>query len=95
MWAPACRTIDVVIEARGSKAERTTPLTREEDGYFSGSIDAAVGDRYWFRLDGDRLRPDPASRYQPDGPHGPSVIVDPSRSGGPIATGPAFAPMDR
>ena len=43
------------------------------------------GGRYWFRLDGpsarlgagDRLRPDPASRWQPDGPHGPSAYVDP------------------
>jgi maltooligosyltrehalose trehalohydrolase len=79
VWAPACRTIDVVIEPQGSKPEGITSLTRERDGYFSGSVDATVGDRYWFRLDGDRLRPDPASRYQPDGPTGPSVVVDPSR----------------
>ena len=79
VWAPACRSIDVVVELRGSTEQRTRPLDREPDGYFSGPIDAAVGDRYWFKLDGDRLRPDPASRYQPDGPHGPSVLVDPSR----------------
>ena len=54
-------------------------LAREEGGYFSGTIDATAGDRYTFKLDDDeRLYPDPASRFQPDGPHGPSEIVDPS-----------------
>ena len=38
--------------------------------------DVAAGTAYWFRLDGERLRPDPFSRYQPTGPHGPSAIVD-------------------
>src|SRR5918998_1399832 len=40
--------------------------------------EAAPGMRYRFRLDDDQtLYPDPASRFQPDGPHGPSQIVDP------------------
>ena len=43
-----------------------------------GSRGWPPGDRYWFRIDGDRLRPDPVSRWQPDGPHGPSAIVDPA-----------------
>jgi maltooligosyltrehalose trehalohydrolase len=38
-----------------------------------------VGDSYRFRLDGQKSCPDPASRFQPEGPHGPSVIVDPRR----------------
>ena len=38
----------------------------------------APGTRYRFRLDGgDHLYPDPASRFQPDGPHGPSEVIDP------------------
>ena len=55
-------------------------LTKEEGGYFSGSVrEAEAGDRYWFMVDGNELRlPDPASRFQPEGPHGPSEIVDPS-----------------
>lgn len=75
VWAPDRRTVSVVID------DRDTPLTREEDGYFSGHVEAAHdGARYWFRLDdGDRLYPDPASRYQPDGPHGASTVVDPGR----------------
>ncbi len=48
-------------------------------GYFSGRFPAVPGDRYWFRLDDEEsLYPDPASRFQPEGPHGPSEIVDPS-----------------
>ena len=35
------------------------------------------GDRYWLRVDGGRPLPDPASRFQPLGPHGPSQVVDP------------------
>jgi maltooligosyltrehalose trehalohydrolase len=49
-----------------------------DDGYFESTLSGLrPGDRYWFRLDGDRLRPDPVSRYQPEGPGGPSAIVDP------------------
>ncbi|MEP6915351.1 MAG: malto-oligosyltrehalose trehalohydrolase [Acidobacteriota bacterium] len=74
VWAPACRRVDVAVEGGASQ-----PLTRDPDGYFSGRIEsAAPGTRYWFVLDGDRRRPDPVSRFQPDGPHGPSAIVDPS-----------------
>ena len=36
------------------------------------------GDLYFYLLDGERRRPDPVSRHQPEGPHGPSAIVDPS-----------------
>jgi maltooligosyltrehalose trehalohydrolase len=35
------------------------------------------GTRYQYRLDGERYRPDPVSRWQPEGVHGPSVVVDP------------------
>ena len=53
-------------------------LDREADGYFSAFVPHAhAGSRYRFRV-GDALLPDPASRYQPEGPHGPSEVVDPS-----------------
>jgi maltooligosyltrehalose trehalohydrolase len=76
VWAPARSSVTVVIDgARGAR----WPLAREADGYFSGILDnARAGDRYWFELDGTVRRPDPSSRYQPDGPHGPSAIVDPA-----------------
>src|SRR5687768_739407 len=79
VWAPACRSVDMVVEAPRFTEPQLTPLSPDGDGYFAAHVDATAGDRYWFKLDGDRLRPDPASRYQPDGPHGPSLIVDPSR----------------
>ena len=72
VWAPACRRVDFAIDGGAIH-----PLDRETDGFFRGSVPGAgPGTRYWYRLDGDRLRPDPVSRYQPDGPHGPSAIVD-------------------
>ena len=54
-------------------------LEREADGYFSAFVaEARAGARYGFRLDDhEKLYPDPASRWQPDGPHGLSAVVDP------------------
>src|SRR5881396_662678 len=77
IWAPKARKLDVVIE-QGPDSERTfRSLTPEPAGYFSGAINAEVGSRYRFRVNnGEMLYPDPASRFQPDGPHGPSCIVD-------------------
>jgi len=55
-------------------------LQAEAGGYFSGLVSQArAGMRYRFRLDrGEHLYPDPASRFQPEGPHGPSQIIDPT-----------------
>ena len=79
VWAPAVQRVDLVIPAQGRGAERVLPMQREPDGHFDAvDPEARAGGRYWFRLDGDRLRPDPASRWQPDGPHQPSAYVDPS-----------------
>jgi maltooligosyltrehalose trehalohydrolase len=75
VWAPACNTVDLVVP--GVK-DRVLPMEREPDGHFNVfDPDARAGGRYWFRVDGERLRPDPASRWQPDGPHEPSAYVDP------------------
>jgi maltooligosyltrehalose trehalohydrolase len=72
VWAPACQTMDVVIEGR-----RPLPLARREDGLFELPVPGiAAGMRYQYRLDGQRYRPDPVSRFQPEGVHGPSVVVD-------------------
>jgi maltooligosyltrehalose trehalohydrolase len=74
VWAPKRERVCVVVEGGGEH-----PLTREAGGYFSGTLsEARPGTRYRFRLDEDRtLYPDPASRSQPEGPHGPSEVVDP------------------
>src|SRR6266850_257550 len=73
VWAPAASHVEVVVQSGG-----TTALDAEDGGYFSGLAEAAPGARYQFRLDSsDQLLPDPASRFQPEGPHGPSEVVDP------------------
>ena len=73
VWAPAAQRFDVIV---GSKS---TTLESEATGYFSGTIEAKPGTLYQFRIDeGKQLYPDPASRFQPDGPHGPSEIIDPT-----------------
>jgi maltooligosyltrehalose trehalohydrolase len=48
-------------------------------GYYEVEVDGlAPGQRYFYRLDNGPDRPDPASRWQPDGVHGPSALVDPA-----------------
>jgi maltooligosyltrehalose trehalohydrolase len=75
VWAPQHRRVAVVFTA-GSAA---TDLKPQPDGYFAGQIAAPAGARYRYRLDDDPTPyPDPASRFQPDGPHGPSEVVDPT-----------------
>jgi len=90
VWAPACSTIDLVLD---SERDHPVPLTRQEDGFFEGVVERlAAGDRYWFRIDGDRLRPDPVSRWQPEGPHGPSAVVDPASFAWTDAGWPGLGP---
>ncbi len=73
LWAPRCRQVDVVLPGG------TWPLTAEQNGYFSGIVPSArTGDLYRFRLDAGQAFPDPASRFQPEGPHGPSQVIDPA-----------------
>ncbi|XXY26515.1 malto-oligosyltrehalose trehalohydrolase [Sorangium sp. So ce233] len=78
VWAPARRRVEVVVEG-GPGSGESAVLRPEEGGYFAGLVPAAAsGTRYHFRLDDDKkLYPDPASRAQPEGPHGPSEVVDP------------------
>jgi maltooligosyltrehalose trehalohydrolase len=77
VWAPIRRRVEVVLE--GPDTEGAFPLESEGNGYFSKHIpDLEAGTQYRFRVDDDPiLCPDPASRFQPDGPHGPSQVVDP------------------
>src|SRR5947207_9047693 len=80
VWAPKDGRVDLVLEESAVKKPEQTcqALEAEEEGYFSGAAKAGAGDRYRFRVNND-FYPDPASRFQPDGPHGSSCIVDPAR----------------
>lgn len=76
IWAPGNTTLEVVLEAE-SGANAVHALERGDDGWFTGHLEGVqAGDRYRLRLDGDATFPDPYSRFQPEGVHGPSEVVD-------------------
>lgn len=75
VWAPHTKEVAVKITA---PAEKTMPLQSDGAGYFEGRLEGVGAHaRYFYVLDGAKARPDPASRFQPDGVHGPSAVVDP------------------
>ncbi|MCL5281267.1 MAG: malto-oligosyltrehalose trehalohydrolase [Planctomycetes bacterium] len=77
IWAPSHKGVEVVIEQPRPEA---IPMTAEEQGYFSAIV-RHPGQRvlYRFRLNNkEALLPDPAARFQPEGPHGPSEVIDPT-----------------
>ena len=76
VWAPETSRIEVALD---TSADRTLvfPLARSADGFFQGAnAGIRAGDLYRYRVDGRGPHPDPASRYQPQGVHGPSQVVD-------------------
>ena len=81
VWAPRRKSVKVIIEGQAGREQQVIELGGEPDGYFSCTAKAAGdGALYRFKLDTDeKLYPDPASRFQPEGPHGPSQIIDPNR----------------
>jgi maltooligosyltrehalose trehalohydrolase len=77
LWAPAAGKVEVRIERDDGPVD--VALSAEGDGWFGGRVGAVrAGARYRFRIDEDLLVPDPASRYQPEGVHGPSELIDPA-----------------
>ena len=90
VWAPRADAVDLLLEDR-------PPLRLDAvDGYHVGLAEgASAGQRYRYRLhgpDGSVDRPDPASRHQPDGVHGPSAVDDPAAF---AWTDDGFVPPDR
>jgi maltooligosyltrehalose trehalohydrolase len=75
IWAPRRRSATVVMR----NPARSVRLSADGDGWFSADVrDAGAGTLYQFQLDDEStLYPDPMSRFQPEGPHGPSEVVDP------------------
>ena len=77
VWAPDRTSVELVLTSQNAPSVRTV-LSPAADGMFTGVVSGAVpGTRYQYLLDGDGPYPDPASRFQPEGVHGPSAIVDP------------------
>jgi maltooligosyltrehalose trehalohydrolase len=76
VWAPHAQQVQVRLLGGGAKG--THALRRGERGVFESVVKgAAAGDDYVYVLDGGAERPDPVSRHQPEGVHGPSRVVDP------------------
>ena len=74
VFAPKRSKVTLVLEGR------TVELERENAAFFSAVVEGVgPGARYQLRFDDkDGLFPDPASRFQPEGPHGPSEVIDPA-----------------
>jgi maltooligosyltrehalose trehalohydrolase len=76
VWAPGQKQLALVMERPDGSTVH--PMGSAPDGTHSATVPGVTaGDRYRYRLDDDRVLPDPASRSQPDGVHGPSALVDP------------------
>ena len=76
VWAPRRKSVAVAVNGGPTGGHA---LKAEDDGYFSGLVTGvSAGTPYRLQLDGGEAFPDPASRYQPEGPHGPSEVVDPA-----------------
>ncbi|MBV8865586.1 MAG: malto-oligosyltrehalose trehalohydrolase [Acidobacteriaceae bacterium] len=74
VWAPGHSSVSVVFE----DGRAAVPLFVEGNGYFSGfSAEVSAAVHYKYKLDQEEACPDPASRFQPTGPHGFSEVVDP------------------
>jgi maltooligosyltrehalose trehalohydrolase len=71
VWSPNRERVGLRI------GSHTFPMQKTEDGYHEAVLSAHPGTRYSYLLD-EVARPDPASRFQPEGVHGPSQVIDPS-----------------
>lgn len=74
IWAPTAKKVELVLKDAGN-----VTMERDPSGYFTLVTEAAAtGSLYKYRVDGKGPFPDPVSRYQPEGPHGWSEVVDPA-----------------
>jgi maltooligosyltrehalose trehalohydrolase len=77
VWAPTAQHVEILLEDNKNASMRM-PLRRDDRGGYSLTIpDCGSGTRYRYFLDGEGPFPDPASRFQPEGVHGPSQVVCP------------------
>lgn len=72
VWAPLAKRVELHILG---PQDRLVEMVPEINGYYQVVEEVAPGSLYLFRLDGQKELPDPASRYQPQGVHGPSEVT--------------------
>ncbi len=74
VWAPFRKKVELKIV---SPDMLLIPMKRDDQGYWHACVyDVVPGAQYLYRLDGEQERPDPVSRYQPEGVHSPSQLMD-------------------
>jgi maltooligosyltrehalose trehalohydrolase len=74
VWAPLIQKVELHLL---TPQERFVPMKPKERGYHEASVDGyEPGGLYFYRLESDKERPDPASHFQPQGVHGPSQLMD-------------------
>ncbi|MDQ2075306.1 malto-oligosyltrehalose synthase [Marinimicrobium sp. ABcell2] len=79
LWAPDAKSVELCLNTNG--LERCLPTESDQYGWRSLVTDqASAGDLYCYLINGEQRVPDPASRFQPQGVHGPSQIVDPTQA---------------
>src|ERR1700756_1386074 len=75
LWAPLAEKVQLHIL---SPQDVAVPMEPKPAGYHQVIVDdIGPGTRYKYRLNPDKELPDPVSRYQPEGVHGPSEVIDP------------------
>ena len=80
LWAPAARELTLFVRADGVVEQHT--MRRQQDGIWELALpDGRAGLRYAYSMDGGDPLPDPTSRFQPDGVHGWSEVIDPTAFG--------------
>jgi maltooligosyltrehalose trehalohydrolase len=73
VWSPLSKSVTLLVN------NKDYALSCDERGYWQATLDnIQAGDRYQYKLDDQKALPDPASRWQPEGVHGPSAVADPA-----------------
>ena len=76
LWAPEAKQVELVVHR--NREQTVHPAEKQKKGWYETRLaDAGAGTRYQWKINGETTVPDPASRFNPEGPHGPSEVVDP------------------
>jgi malto-oligosyltrehalose trehalohydrolase len=73
LWAPNASSVTLQLR----DADPGLRMSRLDGGWFELATEAGARSQYSFRINDQQLVPDPASRFQPSGVHGPSEVIDP------------------